>query len=233
MSGASRIALYGFLIAALAYATPLSQAIYAKLFPDKAIALVVDPLNSPCAADYLLPPGNEDVKDSLWNSDRRQLNRWVSDGKIIHSESMQVGVSIRGNVDKAVAIRDISITVVERARPAAGTHMPGGGCGGLDEPEYLVVDLDSLPVKTSVPVSYLQGSTQQSSARKAAEKLGKSVSLPKQVTADGIYFFFLTGRTQSHDTRWIATVTWWDGEKEHTDRINHHGKPFRVSAPQP
>ncbi|MFF9842631.1 hypothetical protein [Streptomyces sp. NPDC013740] len=230
LSGANKLALYGLVCAALAYLTPLGQSLYSTLFPERAIALIVDPGNSPCLSSFVLTPGNEQLKNVIWSSDRRQVGRWESDGRIVHSGDAQIAVTVRGNVDKAAVIRDISLTVVGRSRPVAGEFVRGGGCGAEDDPEYLVVDLDTLPLNRAVPVSYLQHSPQQKAAKAAAAELGKPISLPKQVTTDGIYSFFLTGRSQKYDTRWVATVTWWDGEEDHVERIDNSGKPFRVSG---
>lgn len=232
MGIANRIALYGLLFAALAYVTPVGQDLYHKVFPDRALALLADQMDDRCLADWITVPGNEHLADAAWYSDERQVSRWEMEGRIIHANTLQANVSVRGNADKAVVIRDISISVLSRGDPARGTYLEGGGCGGGDgeEPEFLVVDLDTLPLRQGVPVSYLQNSESQKDARKAGATMGKRIALPRQVTTDGSYSFFLTGRTLRYDCTWIATVTWWDGEQEHTDRIDNDGRPFRVSA---
>lgn len=93
-----------------------------------------------------------------------------------------------------------------------------------------MVNLDSLPLNHPVSVSYLQRSPQQADARKAAKDLGDPISLPRQVTTDGAYSFYLTGRTRAYDCRWIATITWWDGEQQRTERVDDKGEPFRVTS---
>ncbi|MFG2195070.1 hypothetical protein [Streptomyces sp. NPDC048639] len=228
----NRLALYGLVCAVLAYVTPIGQAVYDRVSPESAMAFLVEQADSPCFADYILTPGNERLRGVMWSADQRQFPRWQKEGKAVHANRLQVGVNARGNGEKAVAIRDISISVVSRGKPVRGAYFEGGKCGadGRDLPEYLVVDLDTLPLKQDVPVTYLQHSELQKDARKTAKALGDPITLPHDITQDGVYSFFLTGRTKRFDCEWVATITWWDGEKEHKDRIDNDGRPFRVSA---
>ncbi|MGA5868102.1 hypothetical protein [Streptomyces cinereoruber] len=230
MNVADRIAFYGLLIGALTALVPLAQSLYDKAFPKNAVVLLVDVEKNPCMAGWILTPGNEHIKDVLWTSNEGQFARWEKENRIVHSGVVVAGVTARGAIGEAVAVRDISITVTGRGAPVRGTATKRGGCGALDAPEYLVVDLDGLPLNHPVPISYLQNSPKQNEARKAAAEMGKPITLPRQVTRNGIYSFFLTGRTTRYDTSWIATITWWDGEEEHTQRIDDEGRPIRVSA---
>ncbi|MFJ6573915.1 hypothetical protein ACIQNU_41630 [Streptomyces sp. NPDC091292] len=229
MGTANRIALYATVCAVLAYVTPLGQSLYEKVFPDHAVALVVEQQDSPCEASWVLLPGEENLRTAMWG-DVRRISRWERDGRIVHANQVLASVSVRGNADKAVVIRDLTLTVVRRDTPAQGSFFRGGGCGGGEEPEFLVADLDTLPLNQEVPVSYLRRSPTQKAAREAAEAMGKPVSLPRQVTTDGTYSFSLAGRTQRYDVEWFATVTWWDGEEVRQQRIDNDGRPFRVSA---
>ncbi|MGW7431141.1 hypothetical protein ACWGIN_16480 [Streptomyces sp. NPDC054861] len=225
-----RLALYALVIGALTFLAPLAQSLYGKVFPEQTLVLLTDVERNPCEAGWILTPGNEFIKPKLWASSEGQFARWQKEGRIVHADAVVAGVTVRGAIAEAVAIRDISITVTGRGAPVRGVATQGGGCGAEDAPEYLVVDLDGLPLNQPVPVSYLQRSPQQKAAREAAALLGDPVTLPRQVTRDSIYAFFLTGRTARHDTSWVATITWWDGEKEHTQRIDDEGRPLRVSA---
>ncbi|MEW1698148.1 hypothetical protein [Streptomyces sp. NPDC091278] len=233
MGTADRIALYGVVVAALAFLLPLAQSLYGKAFPERSLVLLTHVGKNPCEAGWILTPGNEHIKSVLWSSDEGQFARWEKEGRIVHAGAVMAGVTLRGALEEAVAVRDISISVTGRSAPVRGTVTRGGGCGGEDDPEYLVVDLDGLPLNQQVPVSYLQRSPQQSGARKAAAEMGRPLTLPRQVTRTSIYSFFLTGRTAKYDTTWVATITWWDGEKEHTQRIDDQGRPLRVSPSAP
>lgn len=230
MSTTDRIALYAFVVTALAFLFPLAQSAWAALFPERPLALSVRVERSPCTTPWLLTPGNEGLEEGFKTAQDGQYLRWEKEGRILRSGSVVAGVLARGTVDDAVVVRDISITVTGRDAPVPGKAMQSGGCGADDPPEFLVVDLDELPLNRPVSVSYLQNSPTQAAAREARKKLGDPISLPVQVGRDSVYSFFLTGRTLRYDTRWIATVTWWDGKADHTDRIDNGGQPLRATG---
>lgn len=113
------------------------------------------------------------------------------------------------------------------------TALTGPTVGVLVEqspPDFIVVDLDTLPLGAEVPVTYLRQSDQQQAARDEADRLGEQITLPRTVDALDYQSFTLIGRTAGYDTEWQATITWWDGERVHTDVLDDDGQPFRVTA---
>lgn len=103
------------------------------------------------------------------------------------------------------------------------------GCGqGPDEPSCLVVDLDTLPLNRAVPAAYLLRSPQQKAARKLEGDMGQSLRLPRTVASDDFFTFHLIGRAQRADTRWQATITWWDGEKTHQHKVSDTSGDLRL-----
>ncbi|QIQ03503.1 hypothetical protein [Streptomyces liangshanensis] len=137
---------------------------------------------------------------------------------------------MHGKAGSSVEVRDISITVTRREKVAPGTVTAPSGCGGdPNEPAYLVVDLDTLPLNRPAPAAYLLRSPQQRSARQLESDFGKSLSLPHTVAAGDFYSLFLISRTQRHDSYWRATITWWDGEETHRRSISgSSGQDLRV-----
>ncbi|TGA83950.1 hypothetical protein [Streptomyces sp. MZ04] len=231
LSAADKFGLYGVLCAVLplliAGVTWLGQSVA----PPSPVAMLVEEVVDACSTEWLLTPKGRYLAAGFQGGDDRQLARWQREGLSVHKDAMTVEVSLRGNADKAVEIRDLSLNVTRRGRPVAGTPPRVMGCGGPESPERMMVDLDTLPVGRDIPVSYLQRSPHQRAARKAATEYGgELITLPRQVTTDTFYRFELIARTQRFDSEWTATITWWDGEEVHHDRIDNSGRAFRVSA---
>lgn len=231
LSWSNRLALYTLVCTAVLGIAPLAATVWRAVFDHSPVAILVETRTDPCSTRWLVPPGGEHLLSALPFADTRQYSRWERQGELVHAETVAASVSLRGTIDGAVEIRDISISVDRRDPPVQGTQPEGIGCGGPDEgPEYLVVDLDTLPLGREVSASYLQQSEQQSNARETGEVLGGPLRIPRQVTSDDIYSFEIIGRSQRYDCDWHATVTWWDGEEVRQDTIDNDGRPFRVSA---
>lgn len=231
LATANKIALYALLATALAAVYTPAVDLYRAVFPSSLVALLVEEGDDPCMVDWIVTPGNEHIPEKLTGVDSRKLDRWQQEGRVVHAKVLRAWISVRGNANAAVSIRELSITVVRREDPVAGRLDPAGPCGGPgDDSEHLVVDLDTLPMGKAVPVRYLQQSPRQKEARGKAAELGNPMTLPHEVTTDDFYSFSLTGRTQQYDCAWYATLTWWDGQEVHHDRIDDDGRPFRVSA---
>jgi hypothetical protein len=233
LSLSNRLALYALVLAAVGVVTPLAAAILTgSRGPD--VGLLVEQDNNGCTSVWTVPAESAElVDDIIANVDVRQLSRWERDGRITHRETVKARVSIRGG-ETPIELRDLSITVLSRTDPVTGEQSKAQGCGQgdiVDEPDFVVVDLDTLPVGTAVPVDYLQQSDQQRAARDEADRLGEQIALPRTVDAQDIYSFTLVGRSAAYDTEWQATIRWWDGEHLHTDLLNDDGAPFRVTAP--
>lgn len=234
LSLSNRLALYALVLAAVGVATPLVAAILTgSRGPD--MGLLVEQDNNGCTSVWTVPEeSTELVDDIIANIDVRQLSRWERDGRITHRETVKARVSIRGG-ETPIQLQDLTITVLSRTDPVTGQQSKAQGCGGdpddRDEPDFVVVDLDTLPVGTEVPIDHLQQSDQQQAARAAADDLGEQITLPLTVDAQDFYSFTLVGRSAAYDTEWQATIRWWDGERLHTDLLNDDGAPFRVTAP--
>ncbi|TDD98076.1 hypothetical protein [Jiangella asiatica] len=227
----NRLAFYGLVATVVLGATPLLAAAWNAAFGDR-VAILAEQHNGSCFSVWTVTPEGAGLLDRLVQADDRQFTRWERDGLLVHADRVWADVSLRG-ADEAIEIRDISITVMDRRDPVAGTTFGPLSCGGedeTDEPDYLVVDLDTLPLGREVPASYLQQSDQQAAAREEAERLGEGIQLPLVVRPDDFYSFTLVGRTMAHDTDWQATITWWDGQTVHTDVLDDDGAPLRVSA---
>ncbi|MFE1824775.1 hypothetical protein ACFW9S_38000 [Streptomyces anulatus] len=143
---------------------------------------------------------------------------------------LEAAVTVHGDAGSSVEVRDTSVTVTRREKAAPGTVTGPLGCGtGPDEPSYLAVDLDTLPLNQPVPAAYLLRSPQQKAARQLEADHGQSVSLPHTVEEGDFYSLFLIGRTERYDTRWKATITWWDGKDMHRRTLSgRDGKDLRV-----
>jgi hypothetical protein len=231
---ANRLALYGVVLTAAGVLTPLVAAVWtATTEPD--VGLLVEQDDNGCTSVWTVPAeSTELVDDIIANIDVRQLSRWERDGRITHRETVKSRVSIRGG-ESPIELRDLTITVLSRTDPVTGEQSKAQGCGGnedpADEPDFVVVDLDTLPVGTDVPIGYLQDSDQQAAARQLADDEGEQITLPRTVDAQDFYSFTLIGRSMAYDTEWRAEITWWDGERVHTDVLDNDGRPFRVTAP--
>ncbi|RIQ20539.1 hypothetical protein [Jiangella rhizosphaerae] len=235
LSTGNRLAFYALVLTAVGLLTPLLAAVWTAT-TGPGVGLLVDQDNNGCTSVWTVPARSADlVDDIIANKDNRQLTRWERDGRITHRGTVQADVSIRGG-ETPIELRDLTITVLSRTDPAAGEESTAQGCGGEaddDEPDFVVVDLDTLPVGTEVPIGYLQGSDQQQAARAEADRLGEQITLPRTVDARDFYSFTLVGRSTAYDTEWQATITWWDGERVHTDVLDDDGEPFRVTGPMP
>ncbi|WP_185993909.1 hypothetical protein, partial [Streptomyces benahoarensis] len=226
-----KIAVVGLVLAAVPLATPLVSAGYDAVFSDPALVLSAAQNDDTCSTAWRVAPGQDGLRAALPNADVHALTRWERDRKITHLGTVESSVSIRGNLGKAVQLRDLSITVLKRGAALPGTNQPTVDCGGDGPPELFYVDLDTLPVNHPVSASYLMTSPHQAAARKAAAQYTrKPMRLPVTVSTSSVYDLKLIGRSQSHYVEWRATLTWWDGEETHTTTLDNDGQPFRVTA---
>ncbi|WP_116948658.1 hypothetical protein [Jiangella endophytica] len=236
LSLANRLGLYALVLTAIGVLAPVAAAVWtATTGPE--VGLLVDQDNNGCTSVWTVPDRSAElVDDIIANKDNRQLARWERDGRITHRGSVKAQVGVH-SAEAPIEVRDLTITVLSRTDPVTGEQSRAQGCGGEpddgDEPDFVVVDLDTLPIGTDVPIGYLQGSDQQAQARAEADLLGEQITLPRTVGAQDFYSFTLVGRSAGHDTEWRATVTWWDGEQVHTDVLDNDGAPFRVTGPLP
>ncbi|MEV6425561.1 hypothetical protein [Streptomyces sp. NPDC051662] len=230
LSTANKLGLWSAVVAALAFAVPTAVSARQALFPAEPATLLVEPNEHFCLNRWYVPETEAALRPRVSDATPGQLASWRQEGRIAHAGALEAAVSVHGNAGSSVEIRDISVTVTRREKPAPGTVTGTPGCGaGPEEPAYLVVDLDTLPLNRPVPAAYLLRSPQQRSARQMEEDMGQSLSLPHTVAADDFYSLFLVGRAQSHDCRWRATITWWDGEKTHRSTVSDKGgRDFRV-----
>ena len=233
LSLSNRLGFYALVLTAAGLAAQLLTAVWTAT-TGPGVGLLVDQTDDTCSSVWAVPPGSEELVDQIHDgTEERQLARWEHDRRLVHRDMVRAEVSVRSG-ELPIEIRDVSITVLSRAAPVAGGQAGPGGCGGEqpeDEPDFIVVDLDTLPVGGEVPVTYLQQSDQQGAARAEVDDLGEQITLPRTVGAADFYSFTLIGRSAAYDIEWQATITWWDGEQVHTDVVDDDGKPFRVTAP--
>ncbi|MGP3952284.1 hypothetical protein [Streptomyces sp. 7N604] len=224
LSTANKLGLWSAVVAALAFAVPTAVSARQALFPADPATLLVEPNDHTCLNRWYVPETAAALRPSVSGASPEQLATWRREGRIAHAGALEAAVSVHGNAGSSVEIRDISVTVTRREKPAPGTVTGPPGCGaGPEEPAYLVVDLDTLPLNRPVPAAYLLHSPQQKEARQLEKDMGQSLSLPHTVAAGDFYSLFLVGRTQRHDCRWRATITWWDGEKTHRRTVSDSG----------
>lgn len=230
LSTSNKLALWSAAIAALAFAVPIAVSAWQTLFPSNPATLLVEPNDQACLNRWYVPDTEAALRPSLRGATPEQLAPWRREGRIAHAGALEAALSVHGNAGSSVEIRDISVTVTRREKLAPGTVTPPPGCGaGPEEPAYLVVDLDTLPLNRPVPATYLLRSPQQKAARQLEEDMGQSLSLPHTVAADDFYSLFLVGRTKHYDCHWRATITWWDGEETHRHTVSDSGgKDLRV-----
>ncbi|MFJ7156153.1 hypothetical protein ACIQUQ_14550 [Streptomyces sp. NPDC101118] len=232
-STTNKLTAVGLALALVPVLTPPVTAAYDSLFGDE-LSVYARPENDACFSRWMIAPGHEDLSKAVLqaSTSSRLLDRWERERSITHFAEVGTQISVRGNSDRPVQLRDITITVLRRDAPLPGSPTPSLNCGGQFDPDVLVVDLDTLPVGRPVPVRHLQTSPQQRAAREAAKSRnsGKEISLPVEITDRTYYNLFAAGRSQAHYTEWRATLTWWDGEEEHQTDIGDDGRPFRVSA---
>lgn len=231
LNTSNKFAAIGLLLAVIPLVTPVVTAGYDALFGDEAIAIDSVQEDGSCTNAYLIAPQHQELRDSVHRSDDRAIGRWERERKITHLSEVHSVVTVRGNDNKAVQLRELSIEVLSRGRPLPGQPAPPARCGGPGPPQIFVVDLDTLPLNRPVPSRYLLTSPQQSAAREEAKRQGRpNLNLPTSVTTSDVFDLLIIGRTQRHYTEWRATLTWWDGEKEHSTTIDNDGRPLRVTA---
>ncbi|HWU06353.1 MAG TPA: hypothetical protein VN520_08210 [Streptomyces sp.] len=231
LSTANRLSLWTGVIAAFAFAVPTTVSAWQALFPDDPATLLVAPNDQSCLTRWYVADTDAELRSGVNGAaSPEQLTAWRQEGRIAHAGTLEAAVSVHGNAGASVEIRDISVTVTRREELAPGTVTGPPGCGaGPDEPAYLAVDLDTLPLNRPVPAAYLLRSPQQKAARRMEEDMGTTVSLPHTVASGDFYSFFLIGHTQRYDTDWRATVTWWDGKEMHSRTVSDPGgKELRV-----
>ncbi|WP_328905088.1 hypothetical protein OG230_20035 [Streptomyces sp. NBC_00234] len=231
-----KLTLIGLAIAAVGIAPVLAgpvSAAWKAAFPEDAVVMDAAQENDPCFSDWILRKGNAALESKLKDGDERQFTRWEREGRIVHMKTVAAQITVHGNTDKAVQIRDVTVTVTDRTDPATGKKaVRQHGCGGGDfnVPEAIAVNLDAIAVGRSVSVLRLQDSPRQKGTAKAALPYGEPIQLPKTITEDDFYSFFLIGMTERAHCSWKAEVTWWDGKETRTASIDNDGVPFRVSS---
>lgn len=231
-----KLTVAGLVIAAVSAAPVIGGPVAAgwqALFPRDKVALDAQQENDPCFSDWILRAGSTRLEPRLQSGDEREFTRWEREGRILHWESVASEVTIHGTTDEAVQIRDVTFTVTRRSAPASGEKVARQrGCGGGDYnlPDAIAVNLDAMAVGREVSVRTLQQSPRQKEAAKTGAAYGQPMRLPRTLTSDDFYTFYVIGMTEKSDLSWKAEVTWSDGEQTHTSTVDNDGVPFRVSA---
>ncbi|TDC52585.1 hypothetical protein E1212_08305 [Jiangella ureilytica] len=109
--------------------------------------------------------------------------------------------ALRGTVPARVGIRGDDAV----AHRAARSHLHGGEPHG--------------------PVTGERSRAQGCGGEEDDDGEGEQITLPRTVDAQDFYSFTLTGRSMADDTEWRAEITWWDGERVHTDVMDDDGRP--------
>ncbi|MEU7332805.1 hypothetical protein [Streptomyces parvus] len=228
-STTDKIALWALVVTAIGLASPAVVSAWQKIFPEDSATLLVEPNEQACLNRWYIP-GSAPSSAQVARANSEQLAQWAREGRAVHAGILEAAVTVHGDAGSSVEVRDISVTVTRREKAAPGTVTGIPGCGsGPDEPSYLAVDLDTLPLNQPVPAAYLLRSPQQKAARQLEADQGQSVSLPHTVEEGDFYSLFLIGRTERYDTRWKATITWWDGKDMHRRTVSgRDGKDLRV-----
>ncbi|MET7474648.1 hypothetical protein ABZT17_09860 [Streptomyces sp. NPDC005648] len=189
-------------------------------------------MNDLCSSSWTLSKGNEAIKTSLSDATQQQFTQWSREGRLVRLDQAVAAISLYGAGNHAVQIRNMFFTVTRRAAPLRGERLaPPIGCGGgSPSPAAIAVNLDAIAVGRTVSLNTLRASPRQKAAQATADQYGVPLVLPRTLTNDDYYTFYVIGLTQHYDCSWKATLVWWDGGKQHQTTVDDNGADFRMTA---
>ncbi|MYW79056.1 hypothetical protein GTY38_13185, partial [Streptomyces sp. SID8369] len=134
------------MVTAIGLASPAVVSAWQKIFPEDSATLLVEPNEQACLNRWYIP-GSAPSSAQVAQANSEQLAQWAREGRAVHAGILEAAVTVHGDAGSSVEVRDISVTVTRREKAAPGTVTGIPGCGsGPDEPSYLAVDLDTLPL---------------------------------------------------------------------------------------
>ncbi|MFG2114871.1 helix-turn-helix domain-containing protein [Streptomyces sp. NPDC048718] len=170
----------------------------------------------PCGQYYLLDQDPEHVPPPPAPQDTRGWARAL-DG--VDGGHMQLQITVTGGTQEAVVLSALHVRVMERGEPLDRTaYSMGDGCGGALTPQTFDIDLDA-PRPYAKPVAGRDG-----------DRVVPAKNFPYQVATGDPQVLNLDVHTEGHDVTWYLELTWSDGARQGTMRVDDGGKPFRTSA---
>ncbi|SED83099.1 hypothetical protein [Streptomyces sp. Ag109_O5-10] len=233
LSAENKIAFAGVLISLVGLAVPLVIQLAQAMSRGDELSLQITPVNDVCNDSWMVSDGSRELEPRLQTAADDQLVRWIREGRIVRLDRAVARVTLFGAGDRPVRLQDVSFTVTRRAAPVHGVKMvPPGGCGagGPEPPGAVAVNLDAIAVGRTVSLDTLKASPRQREARTAALHYGQPLDLPATLPTQDYYTFYVVGLTDRYDCSWRATLTWWDGDKQHRTTVGDHSGDFRVTA---
>jgi len=163
-----------------------------------------------------IPP----VYDPSTPEDGRE--NWVRERGGVNAKSTNVEVIVQGATSEAVILTDLTVNVVRRTEPMAGTNI-SEPCGDAFFARYFDVDLDLSPPSVGPSVD----------AREEVEfgsEPPNPINFPYTVSSSNPERFILRAETETCYCEWTATLHWIAGDDRGETVIDDNGSPFVVSA---
>lgn len=184
--------------------------------PGSGPRLESEPSDSPCRSTWILPSGAGSAPDGIPPfEDDRLYRHWLRRTGAAFPGKAETVLTLEGGRRRGVRIEAVTAEVTRRAAPVEGIAVPPTGCDGPGPPlaPVIAVDLDGLPLGRAVSAWPQAG-----------------FGLPLDIGPGERFVLRFSGTTRRYDCDWRATVRWSDGVRTRTDVIDHHGRPFRVTA---
>ncbi len=142
---------------------------------------------------------------------------WAEANGAIDANQTTVQVVIEGRRTASVVLLGLSVDVVERRAPPAGTFVAPEGAGGIGV-RYFEVNLD----ETSPTV--------ESGTLNEPKPEERPIDFPYKVSRTEPEVFIIYASTTTCDCRWTAELSWVSGGKRGTTRIDDDSRPFRTAS---
>jgi hypothetical protein len=156
--------------------------------------------------------------------------KWAEKHDGIEVSGTRLELTLQGKTKSAIVIKGIEINVVDKVKPATGTHVVAyGECGGYNDSRYLVAKLDDIPPQVyEGRVQYMADDTEvvrkKSNRSFSARTFHVSKSDPEK--------FIFVAYGSKFDYSWQLVVRWLspDGDEYITTVNNENGKPFSTAV---
>lgn len=146
-----------------------------------------------------------------------QAQEWAARSGAVRANSSNIAFQVRGRTSDAVLITNISVRIVSRGSPEAGTIVPGCGAGPVPV-RILAANLDDNPPQMRRSNGDFDG-------------VHSRWNLPLKVTNSDLEYFDVIAFTKNCACEWVAEVRYDGGDRGHgVLTIDDSGKPFRTFA---